>query len=125
VVYNVPDLAAFASALGEHACRRVVIELTAVQPMAWMAPYWKALHGIDQPDRPLAKDAVAAVQELGFTLRQERWQRHYQMLGESGDQPLLPIARRLCLPTARHDELREALAAVPPPTDREVVTLWW
>jgi SAM-dependent methyltransferase len=125
VVYNVPDLAAFASALGEHARRRVVIELTAVHPMAWTAPYWKALHGIDQPNRPLAEDAVAAVQELGFTVRQERWQRHYPMLGESGDQPLLPIARRLCLPTERHEELRQALAAAPPPTDREVVTLWW
>jgi SAM-dependent methyltransferase len=125
VVYNVPDLAAFASALGEHARRCVVIELTAVHPMAWMAPHWKALHGVDQPERPVAEDAVAVMQELGFTVRQERWQRHYQMLGESGDEPLLRIARRLCLPAARHDELRQALTAVPPPTDREVVTLWW
>jgi SAM-dependent methyltransferase len=125
VVYNVPDLAAFAYALGQQARRRVVIELTAVHPMAWMAPYWKALHGIDQPDRPVAEDAVAVVRELGFTVRQERWQRQYQMLGESGDQRLLRIARRLCLPAVRHDELRQALAAVPPPTDREVVTLWW
>jgi SAM-dependent methyltransferase len=125
VVYNVPDLAAFASALGEHARRRVVVELTAVHPMAWMAPYWKAIHAIDQPDRPVAEDAVAVVQELGFTVRQERWQRRYQMLGESGDEPLPRIARRLCLPAALHDELRQALAAVPPPTDREVVTVWW
>ena len=73
----------------------------------------------------MAEDAVAVVQELGFTVRPRRWQRRYQMIGESGDEALLRIARRLCLPTARHDELRRALAAVPPPTEREVVTLWW
>jgi SAM-dependent methyltransferase len=125
VFYNVADLAAFAAALADHARRRVVVELTAVHPMAWMAPYWKALHGLEQPDRPVADDAVAVLEELGLTIGQRRWSRRYQMIGETGDQSLSSIARRLCLPTSRHEELRTLIAAVPPPDERDVVTLWW
>jgi SAM-dependent methyltransferase len=125
VFYNVPDLAAFAAALTEHARGRVVVELTAVHPMAWMSPYWEALHGIRQPDRPTADDAVDVLADLGIDVHEERWTRRYQMIGESDDEALRRIARRLCLPASRHDELREVLATTPPPEDREVVTLWW
>ena len=65
VVYNASDLAGFASALDAHVRRRVVVELTSVHPMGWLTPYWQALHGIDQPDRPTAADAVAVLVELG------------------------------------------------------------
>jgi SAM-dependent methyltransferase len=125
VVYNVADLAPFASALTEHATSRVVVELTAVHPMAWLAPYWEALHGIDQSDRPVADDAVAVLEELGLPMRREDWSRPIQMIGEAGDDRLRRIARRLCLRPDRLDELRQLLDEVPPPTDREVVTLWW
>ena len=125
VVYNVPELAAFAAALRDHAERRVVVELTAVHPMAWMAPYWKALHGLDQPDRPVAEDAVAVLKDIGLTVHQQRWSRRYQMIGETGAHSLQRIARRLCLPPDRLDELRQLLATTPPPAEREVVTLWW
>jgi hypothetical protein len=47
------------------------------------------------------------------------------MIGETGEQSLLRIARRLCLPPERHEELRLMLADVPPPTERDVVTPWW
>jgi hypothetical protein len=50
--YNVADLAPFAAALTDHARHQVVVELTAVHPMDWMAPYWKALYDLEQPDRP-------------------------------------------------------------------------
>jgi SAM-dependent methyltransferase len=125
VLYNVADLAPFASALTEHALSGVVVELTAVHPMAWLAPYWKALHGIDQPDRPIADDAVAVLDELGLPVQREDWSRPIQMIGEAGDDQLQRIARRLCLTPDRLDELRQLLDEVPPPTDREVVTLWW
>jgi SAM-dependent methyltransferase len=125
VFYNVSDLAPFASALAEHARRRVVVELTAVHPMAFTAPYWNALHGLQQPDRPVADDAVAVLEELGFTIHQLRWSRRYQMIGESGERSLEGLARRLCLPPSRHPELRQLLTAIPPADKRDVVTLWW
>ena len=125
VVYNVADLAGFAAALTSHAERRVVIELTAVHPMAWMAPYWHALHHMSQPDRPIADDAVAVLTQLGLDVRQQRWQRPVQMIGENDADAVARIARRLCLSADRHDELARLLARTPPPTTRDVVTLWW
>jgi SAM-dependent methyltransferase len=125
VVYNVSDLAGFATALDGHARRRVVVELTTEHPMRWMSPYWHAVHGLAQPDRPTSDDAVAVLTELGFDVQLLRWQRRYQMIGESGDAQLARIARRLCLPAARHDELRRVLETTPPPPFRELVTLWW
>jgi SAM-dependent methyltransferase len=125
VVYNVADLSAFASALTVHARRRVVVELTAVHPVTWMSPYWAALHGVIQPDRPTADDALAVLIELGLDVGQQRWVRHMQMIGENDADGLARIARRLCLPAARYDELRRVVADVPPPATRDVVTLWW
>ncbi|MEX0663183.1 MAG: class I SAM-dependent methyltransferase [Acidimicrobiia bacterium] len=125
ILYNVTDLAAFAAPLDQHAHRRVVVELTAVHPMAWMAPYWKALYGLDQPTRPIAEDAVALLEALGLDVHEQRFQRRYQMIGENGEQSLQRIARRLCLSPARHDELADLLATSPPPLEREMVTLWW
>lgn len=125
VFYNVQDLAGFATALTEHARHRVVVELTAVHPMAWMAPYWKALHGVDRPGRPVASDAVSVLEEIGLPVHQHRWARRYQMIGESDDDSLDRIGRRLCLPLSRREELRRLLGAIPPPDKRDVVTLWW
>jgi SAM-dependent methyltransferase len=125
VVFNVADLAGFAAALSSHAHHRVVIELTQEHPMRWMTPYWRALHGIEQPDRPSVGDAVAVLTELGFDVRQPRWTRAVQMIGENNADALGRIARRLCLPIDRHAELAEFLARIPPPMERDVVTLWW
>lgn len=125
VLYNVPDLADFAAALFDHAEARVVVELTAAHPMAWMAPYWEALHGLAQPDRPTADDAIEVLSRLGYDVHQHRWLRPVQMVGEDDVDRVARIARRLCLPVARHDELRRVLVAIPPPLEREVATLWW
>jgi SAM-dependent methyltransferase len=125
VIYNVAGLAGFAQALGGHARHRVVIELTAVHPMTWMAPYWLAHHGLTQPDHPTASDALDVLTALGLTVRQERWSRPYQMLGEGGPHALDRLARRLCLPADRHHALRRLLDEHPPPKERDVVTLWW
>lgn len=125
VAYNVTDLASFVQTLTEHALHRVVLELTVVHPMKWMEPYWEAMYGLAQPDQPTADDAVAVIVELDLHVHQERWERAYQMIGETGDEALGRIARRLCLAPSRLDELRDALRATPPPDRREVVTLWW
>jgi hypothetical protein len=91
-----------------------------------MAPYWEAMYGLDQPKRPVAEDAVAVVvEQLGVEVRQARFMRTYQMIGENGDEALARIGRRLCLPANRYDELRVVIAASPPPAKREMVTVAW
>ena len=125
VIYNAADLAAFASALTAHATRRVVVELTTIHPLAWMATYWEAVHGLAQPHRPTVDDAVEVLASLGLDVRQHRWQRRLQMIGESNADHVERIARRLCLGPDRHAEVQRLLAATPPPESREVTTLWW
>ena len=125
VVYNVADLAGFANALTSHATRRVVVELTTTQPLAWMTPYWEAVHGLGQPDRPTVDDAVEVLASLGLDVRQHRWQRRLQMIGESNADHVTRIARRLCVGLDRHAEVQRLLEVTPPPDAREVTTLWW
>ena len=125
VVYNVADLAGFADALTARATRRVVVELTTTHPLAWMAPYWEAVHGLAQPKRPTADDAVEVLASLGLDVRQRRWQRRLQMIGESDADHVSRVARRLCLGPDRHAEVQRLLEAIPPPDAREVTTLWW
>jgi SAM-dependent methyltransferase len=125
VLYNVADLAAFAAALSAFATRRVVVELTAQHPMDWMAPYWKAVHGPTLPDRPTAQDAVGVLSSLGLTVHEHRWRRPVQMVGESGTDQVARVARRLCLGPERHGQVRQLLTTIPPPTERDVATLWW
>lgn len=125
VLYNVSDLVGFAAALSAHATRRVVLELTTVHPMTWMSRYWQAVHGLTQPDRPSVDDALDVFTAMGFDVQQERWQRRIQMIGECDEGGITRIARRLCLPAARHGELQRLLAATPPPEVRDVATIWW
>jgi hypothetical protein len=73
----------------------------------------------------VAGDATAVLVELGLEVHQRRWRRPVQMIGECGADQLARIARRLCLVPSRHDELRTLLRTTPPPSERDVVTLWW
>ena len=125
VAYNVPLLGAFAQALDGHARARVVVELTEEHPLAWMRPYWRALHGLERPDGPTADDAIAVLAALGADLHVRRSARVLEMVGEAGADAVAQMARRLCVGSSRHEEVRRLLEQFPPPTTRAVVTLWW
>lgn len=125
VFYNVGDLAAFALALDEHAGMRVVVEATTQHPLAWMSPYWQLLHGVERPERPTIDDALDVLADLDLDVGIRRWRRHYQRVDARDPHTFARIARRLCLPVDRHEELGALLERFPPPQDREVVTLWW
>lgn len=123
VLYNVADLAPFATGLHAHARRRVVVELTARHPLSWLAPYWRRFHDLDRPAGPTAEDAQAALAELGIEARASvgqdpaAWGVH---------QDLVPfVRRRLCLPEDRDPEVRAALDEFGPPGARPLVVLWW
>lgn len=124
VAYNVADLDPFVRALAGLARRRVVIELTAAHPLSWMAPYWRGLHDVERPTGPTAADAAAVVAEAGYRVMAERWDKP-ALWEHRGDDLVAFVRRRLCLPDHRDDEIRAAVQADPPPSRREVVTLWW
>jgi hypothetical protein len=124
VFYNVPDLAAFAVALTYRARRRVVVELSGRHPVANTTQLWKHFWGIDRPDGPVADDAIAVLVEAGIEPDVDREVRPRRRRVDPDDWVAF-TTRRLCLPPERSPEVEEALAAMPEPTEWEVVTLSW
>jgi SAM-dependent methyltransferase len=134
VLYNVADLEPFARALDDHAHRRVVCEITPEHPRAWLNDLWMRLHGIARPDRPVAKDAEAALRETGVDVRREDFPSPPAGEGLSREQALARVRSFLAIGPDRDDELIEALGErlrplgdgwTAGPPDQRLVTLWW
>lgn len=137
VLYNVADAAPFVTALGRHARRRVILELTARHPLAWMGDLWESFHGIAWPAGPTADDAEELCRDLGFdVVRRDRTTE-----GDRGgggfarrEDAVALIRRRLCLSPERDDEVVATLSErlhehdglwSAGPADQTVVTLWF
>ena len=134
VLYNVPDVAPFVTALTRAARRVVVAEMTARHPLVMLNPLWLRFHGLRRPVSPTAADLLEILTAMGLRPGHESWRRpggrDYASFGELVD----VTRRRLCLPPGRAAEVAEALvgSGVDPehPVDlgssgREVVTIWW
>ena len=136
VLYNVQDLEPFVVALDAHARRRVVVELTELHPLAWMAPLWRSFHGLEWPEGPTAEDAQEALRDLGFDAQRE----DRVASGDRGggftrrEDAVALIRRRLCLGPDRDGDVTDALGSLLRiedgrwscgPAHRVVVTLWW
>lgn len=123
VVYNVPDLVAFTSALHEHARRRVVLELTPRHPQAYRAPLWRHFWDLDRPSGPAAALAVEVLQEAGFPVVREDGAPTERDTVRAAPVEAGFWCRQLCLPPEREPEVGQLLADLPFPATR--VTLWW
>lgn len=124
VLYNVPDIGPFVRALTDHARVRVVVEITQRHPLAWMAPYWQQLHGIERPTGPVADDAIEAVRALGFDVQVERWERPPRA-GRADEESIAQVRHRLGLRPDRDADIEALLQRYPPPHTRRTATLWW
>jgi precorrin-6B methylase 2 len=136
VLYNVAELRPFVRALVDHARRRVILEITAGHPLAWMNDLWERFHGLHCPDGPDEVTAVSALGELGFAPhRESRVDRGSRGGGfDRRADAVALIRRRLCLPSDRDEEIAESLGdrlrrqgdlwSTGPP-EQEIVTFWW
>jgi SAM-dependent methyltransferase len=125
VFYNVADLVPFVSALGAHARRRVVVELTDTHPLVTQNPLWRHFHpGVPRPEGPTAEDAAAVLAEAGVDVRVERAQRPARATGDRQEWVRF-VRRRLCVPEAREAEVDARLQEPDEVIPRNVVTLWW
>jgi SAM-dependent methyltransferase len=135
VLYNVPDIGPFVTALHEHARRRVVLEITARHPLSGLNPLWRRFHGIDRPERPTWEDASSAIRALGIEPRVEVYPRPVGAASLMSFDALVRMTRiRLCLAPAREAEVAAALVeggadrtspATWASSDPDLVALWW
>lgn len=125
VLYGIADLVPFALALGRAARARVVIELTAQHPLAWLAPYWRALHDVERPTRPTSDDAAAVLAEAGVAVEVEHWDKHNLLADEDPATTLAFVRGLLCVGRDRDADLQAAMERHPVPAIRRVTTLWW
>lgn len=135
VLYNVGDLDPFVRALDDHARGRVVVEITAEHPLAWMRDLWLRFHGLERPTEPTADTALDALRELGLHARREDEIRAPRASGFARREDAVAlIRRRLCLQAARDAELAEALGPrlaehgglwSAGPLEQAAATLWW
>jgi 2-polyprenyl-3-methyl-5-hydroxy-6-metoxy-1,4-benzoquinol methylase len=134
VVYNAPDLAPFLAELTRHARRRVVLEMTAVHPLAALNPLWQRFHGRTRPDRPTAADLLGILAAMGLAVEHTEATRPAYADYQSMTELVEVTRRRLCLPPERASEVEAALLelGVDPelPADlgssgRQQVTIWW
>lgn len=134
VLYNVPDIEPFLSALTAHARRLTVVEIAVAHPLSSLNDLWLRFHGLVRPDRPTSDDVLAILAAMGVRFGAERWRR-----SDGPDYPTMAelvevTRRRLCLPPDRADDVATALveSGIDPahPQDlgssgSEVVTIWW
>ncbi len=124
VVYNVPDLAGFARALGQHARRRVVVELSSRHPMVATRDLWRQFHDLQRPTGPSAELAAAVLTEAGIPVASEQFERPARSGPHSAVVSM--IRRRLCLPADREPEVEAALNADSVMfSARDTTCLWW
>jgi SAM-dependent methyltransferase len=134
VVYNVPEVLPFLTALTRHARRRVVVELTAAHPLTSLNSLWLRFHGLRRPTAPTAADLLAILAEAGVSAGHTEWSRPAEADYAGFDELVDITRRRLCLPADRASEVEAALldlgSSRERPGDlgssgRDVVTIWW
>jgi SAM-dependent methyltransferase len=134
VLYNVPDVAPFVTALTDSARRIVVAEMSTEHPLVSLNALWLRFHGLGGAGPPTTADMLRILDAMGLQPGHELGRRpggrDYAGFAELVD----VTRRRLCLPPQRADEVAEALAdsGVDPerPVDlgssgRQVMTMWW
>jgi hypothetical protein len=135
VLYNVQDLVPFLRALEDHARRRIVAEITAEHPWAWMNDLWRRFHDLERPTSPTAGDAVEVLRGMGFEPHVEERVAEPQPVGfERRADAIALIRRRMCLTAGRDGEVAEALGNrlrqtadlwSAGPATTALVTIWW
>jgi SAM-dependent methyltransferase len=134
VVYNVPDIEPFLTALTAAARQIVVVEVSPTHPLVSLNPLWLRFHGLVRPVRPTADDLLAILDAMGVRASSQRWSRPGGVDFASFAELTDITRRRLCLPPERAAEVASALTdlgidldqpADPGSSGRELVTIWW
>lgn len=122
-LYGVEEIEAFVVALTARARHRVVLELSTLPPMAGLNPLWRAIHGVDRPERRVADDAEATLVAMGLAVEREDIVLPPRTM-EVTPETVAFARRRLYVGEERDAEIAELLRARVPQEQR-VAALWW
>jgi trans-aconitate methyltransferase len=136
VLYNVPDLAPFVTALNEAATHRVVIEITRSHPRnrPLERALWRHFWSLERPEGPAWEDAVAVIRDAGIEPNVDLWESEQRGGFPSLDELVSWMRRTVCLDPTREDEVRAIVLehAVErdglwrlSPEPRALATIWW
>ena len=122
-VYRVAELAAFVDALTARARSRVVLEVSSQPPLPGLGALWKAFHGIERPDWPVADGAEAVLRSIGLAVeREDAVLAPHQREVTPGFVAF--VRRRLCVGADRDPEI-EAFLRDREAKEHTVAALWW
>lgn len=136
VLYNVPDLAPFVTALDHAARRRVVIEITRSHPRnrAMERELWRNFWGLERPNGPTWKEALAVIRECGIEPGVEHWESDQRGSFAELDDLVAWMRQTVCLDPSRDSEVRAIVLKHAGERDgrwqlssdpRELTTFWW
>lgn len=136
VLYNVPNLMPFVTALSAAAERRVVVEITRSHPRnrALERELWRHFWNLERPDVPSFEDAVAVIREAGIAPEVELWESPQRGGFESLEELVSWMRRTVCLDPDRQDEVRAIVLQHASQADglwrlspepRALATVWW
>lgn len=122
-VYGVAEIEPFLAALTAAARHRVVLEVGTRLPLIGLNPLWRAFHGFERADRPVADEAEAVLRSMGLSVERE------DMVLPPGPNDVTPervtfTRRRLCVGPERDAEIAQFLEELPP-LEMQVAALWW
>jgi SAM-dependent methyltransferase len=125
VIYNIAPLVPFVAALNAHARRRVVLEFPTRHPLAWLRPYWQAVHDVERPDVPTSDDALEVFTDLGCAPQHQEWERPNSLHDATREHKVAFICQRLAVGDDRRQQIAELVDRFGVPTRRTVVTASW
>lgn len=123
VLYNAPDLVEFATALHQHARRRVVVEISPRHPQVYRAALWQHFWDLPRPSGPDAWLAHEVLRQAGFPVVREESVPTARDDARAAHVEAAFWCRQLCLPPEREAEVAAVLAQHPFADER--ITLWW
>jgi cyclopropane fatty-acyl-phospholipid synthase-like methyltransferase len=122
-IYVVQDIESFLTALTAKARHRVVIEVSTHPPLIRFNPMFRAFHGFERLDWPVADEAHAVARAMGLDVEREDLAlppRTREVTPE-----FVAFARhRLHVGPERNTEIEEFLRNLKPEGET-VVALWW
>lgn len=126
VVYNVPDLVPFLSALSDHARHRVVVEASERHPLTATAPLWDRFHPrAPRPQGPGLDDLLTVLAEMGVPASHEMFSRTRHRHAAPREEVVPFVRRRLCV-SADHDAEIDAWLGDPPRLGMDsMAAIWW